>query len=237
MRYLLGCIFIVGLMGWSSLCFGQGRTILNLPKYEFERLHFGFTLGINSANFVVNPKVLKDSMLAVRSGPQTGFNIGIISEYAIQRYLTVRFLPNLSFAERHIDFTMQTYQGLGDYIKIIESTFLDFPVDIKLRSARMNNFAAYVIAGGKYTIDLATQKNVDNSTLDPAQQVVKLNRNDIGYEMGAGMEFYLPYFKFAIEGKLSLGFKNLLVNDNTIFSNAIESLYSKMFLLSFTFEG
>ena len=216
---------------------GQNTTIVNLPKYEFERLHFGFALGINSANFVTSPKVLHDSVLGVQSGPQYGFNLGIISEYAMHRYLTIRFLPNLSFAERHLDYTVSTTMGRGIFSKIIESTFLDFPLDLKLRSARMNNFAAYVLAGGKYSIDLASQKNVNNFNLSPYQQVVKLNRNDIGYEMGAGVEFYLPYFKFAVEGKLSLGFKNLLINDNTMFSNALQSLYSKMFLLSFTFEG
>jgi hypothetical protein len=217
--------------------FAQSFNIQNLPKYEFQKLHFGFTLGINTANFVISPRNLRDSILIVRSSPQSGFNLGIVSEYAIQRYLTVRFLPDISFAERSVDFTISTIHGVGVFTKSIPSTFLDFPFDLKLRSARMNNFAAYVLAGGKYTTDLASQGNVDNVNLPPAQQVVKLTRNDIGYEMGAGMEFYLPYFKFAIEGKLSLGFKNLLINDNTIFADAIDKLYSKMFLISFTFEG
>lgn len=217
--------------------FAQNPNIKNLPKYEFEALHFGFSLGVNSTNFIITPKTLSDSILVVESTPQKGFNLGIITELAIQRYITVRFVPNLSFGQRVLDYTIATKKGTGVISKKIESTFLDFPIDIKLRSARMTNFSAYVLAGAKYTVDLASQKNVNNTTLDLTQQVVKLDRNDIGYEMGAGIEFYLAYFKFAIEGKLSLGFKNLLVKDNTIFSNAIDRLYSKMFLISFTFEG
>jgi len=235
-KFTLACCVFFGCKGGI---FGQQRAILNLPKYEFDNLHFGFTLGINSANFVITPKNLKDSILVVQSAPVAGFNIGIVSEYAVQRYLTLRFLPDLSFAERHLDYFIysQVTQTTNDFTKTIESTLLDFPLDLKLRSARVNNFAAYVVAGGKYSIDLASQKDVNNANLSAGQQVVKLNRNDIGYEMGAGTEFYLPYFKFAIEGKLSLGFKNLLINDGTIFANAIDKLYSKMFLLSFTFEG
>lgn len=217
--------------------YAQQPAVKNLPKYEFETLHFGFTVGVNKTNFVVTPKILSDSILVVESTPQTGFNLGIVSDLAVHRYLTIRFIPNLSFAQRNLDFTVRTYKGTAMFTKKIESTFLDFPIDIKMRSARMNNFSAYVLAGGKYTIDLASQKSVDNSTLAINQQVVKLNRNDIGYEMGAGAEFYLPYFKFAIECKLSLGFKNLLVKDNTIFANALDRLYSKVFLISFTFEG
>ncbi len=228
---------VAACLGVSQSGFAQSIQIKNLPKYEFEKLHFGFTLGINTANFVITPKNLKDSILIVQSAPQSGFNLGIVSELVLQRYITLRFLPDISFAERHLDYTIATTKGVGIFSKNIESTFLDFPLDLKLRSARMNNFAAYIVAGGKYTIDLASQANVDNTSLPPAMQVVKLYRNDIGYEMGAGTEFYLPYFKFAIEGKLSLGFKNLLIKDNTIFSNAIDQLYSKMFLISFTFEG
>jgi hypothetical protein len=236
-QYLLkllvtGLCFTNGMSG-----FAQRPKIQNLPKYEFEAIHFGFTLGINTTNFVITPKVLSDSILVVESTPQTGFNLGIVSELAVHRYLTIRFIPNLSFAQRNLDFTIATSKGVAVFTKKIESTFLDFPIDLKLRSARMNNFSAYVLAGGKYTIDLASQKNVDNTSLGVTQQVIKLNKNDIGYEMGAGAEFYLPYFKFAIEAKLSLGFKNLQVKDNTIFANAIDRLYSKVFLISFTFEG
>jgi len=226
------CCFSVLTIGFSQ------PTVQNLPKYEFEKLHFGFSLGVNSTNFIITPKNLSDSVLGVESTPQSGFNLGIIAEYALQRYLTVRFVPNLSFSERTLEFRIQEKNyGIVTLEKKVESTFLDFPIDFKLRSARMKNFAAYVLAGGKYTVDLASQKNVDNTSVNINQQVVKLTRDDFGFEMGAGVEFYLPYFKFAIEGKLSMGFKNLLINDNTIFANAIDRLYSKMFLLSFTFEG
>ena len=215
----------------------QNRAMINLPSYEFDQIHFGFSLGINSANFVTSPRTMHDSVLTVLSKPEAGFTIGIVGEYAFHRYLTLRFLPSFAVAQRDLDYTVETRYGTGLFTKKIESYFLDFPLDLKLRSARMDNFAAFVIAGGKYTIDLASQTNVNNSALSTDQQVVKLQRIDWGYEMGGGVEFYLPYFKLGIEGKLSLGFKNLLIHDNTIFSNALQSLYSKMFLLSFTFEG
>lgn len=215
----------------------QKRVTENLAKYEFETLHFGFSLGVNTTNFVITPKVLTDSVLVVESTPQYGFNIGIISELRLHRYVTLRFLPNISFGQRNLDYTIRTVKGDAQYVKKVESTFLDFPLDIKLRAARLNNFSMYVLGGAKFTIDLASQKGVDNTSLDLSKQVVKLNRDDFGYEMGAGAEFYLTYFKFAIEAKMSLGLRDLLIRDNTIFSNSIDRLYSQMFLISFTFEG
>jgi hypothetical protein len=67
--------------------------------------------------------------------------------------------------------------------------------------------------------------------------VVKLYKHDFGYEAGAGLDFFLPYFKFGIELKMSLGLRNLLVPDNTIYALSLDRLRSKVFLISFTFEG
>jgi hypothetical protein len=85
-------------------------------------------------------------------------------------------------------------------------------------------------------LDLASKRKTQTST-DPNEQIVKLKRDDFGYEVGAGAEFYLQYFKFAIEAKLSMGTKNLLIKDNTVYSNSIDKLNSKVFLISLTFEG
>ncbi|MDA0973735.1 MAG: PorT family protein, partial [Bacteroidetes bacterium] len=54
---------------------------------------------------------------------------------------------------------------------------------------------------------------------------------------GGGFDFFLPYFKFGIEFKMAYGLNNLLIQDGTSFSTPIESLKSRNFVLSFTFEG
>jgi hypothetical protein len=46
-----------------------------------------------------------------------------------------------------------------------------------------------------------------------------------------------PYFKFGIELKTGIGIPNLLVDDGTRFSRPIQSLRSKTWVLTFTFEG
>ena len=230
-------ILSVCVLTLNRISFAQVRKVLNLPNYEKEALHFGFNLGVNNTNFIVYPRTLDDSIYIVESTPQTGFNLGIISDLRVHDYVTLRFVPNLSFAQRNLDYSIHQKKGVGVYTKKVESTFLNFPIDLKVRSARLNNGAAYVLAGAAYTIDLASQKYVDNTSLTLTEQVIKLRKDDIALEAGVGVEFYLPYFKFALEGKLSLGIRNLLINDNTIFSNSIEKLNSKVFLLSITFEG
>jgi hypothetical protein len=209
----------------------------NLPNYYNESIHFGFTIGINRTNFIIHPAShfeKFDSLKWVRSAPKLGFNLGIVSELKLHKYITLRFVPNLSFAERNLQFYFEGHDTIVR-TKSIESTFINFPLDLKLRSKRVKNFGAYILAGGGYSLDLASKRKVQNTTGTDA--IVKLKRDDYSYEVGAGAEFYLQYFKFAIEGKLSIGTKNLLVRDNSIYSNAIDKLNSKIFLISITFEG
>jgi hypothetical protein len=56
-------------------------------------------------------------------------------------------------------------------------------------------------------------------------------------EVGGGVDMFLPYFKFGLELKMGIGLPNVLIDDNTRFSAPLESLRTKTYMLSFTFEG
>ena len=117
-------------------------------------------------------------------------------------------------------------------LKRIESTLLDFPIHIKYKSERYNNFRTYVITGIKYSLDIASQARID----DEGKEIIKLKRNDLMGEIGFGIDFYLEYFKFSPQIKISYGLLNLLSEDNTIFTNSINRLTTNGWMLSFTFE-
>ncbi len=214
--------------------------VMNRPEYDHTYLHFGFIIGLNTSNFFVQPisdlgSHFHDSLKSIVSNPTTDFNLGIVAEVKIGPYLKLRFVPDLAFAERNLTYS---FAGADTFLasKSIQSVFLDFPLDVKLVSKRLNNFQAYVLAGGKYITDLASQSNVDQALAGP-NATVRLIRNDYAYEAGAGLQFFLPYFKFAIELKLSMGIRNLLIRDNTVYTESLETLRSKVWLISFCFEG
>ena len=234
---------IISIILTSLLCAdksnAQKKAVLNLPNYDQDWLHFGFSLGVNRANFAVHPiKNLAgfDTVLGVLPSPQVGFNLAIITDLRIAQYATLRFLPDLSFQERILKYTIVTQNDTGTYTKRVESTVIDFPIDIKLRSSRLNNIACYVLGGGKYSIDLASQKNVQAKST-PGAAIVKLKKNDYSIEAGFGIDYYFPYFKFSTEIKACWGIPNLLVRDQSIFSNCIEKINSQLILISFNFEG
>ena len=210
----------------------------NLPNFDLHRLHFGFLLSYNTADFFMKlkPQLSTDTLLTLDHLRQPGFNLGIVGSFNMTTNLSVRFIPTLSFQDRVLKYRFRKSDGtfIG-FDKPVESTWLEFPVLLKMRSDRINNFAVYAIAGGKYSIDMASQKDVNNEIDD--EVVVKLGKYDYSAEVGGGCDMFLPYFKFGMELKFAVGLPNLLIDDGTRFSSPIESLRSKNWIFTLTFEG
>ena len=208
----------------------------NLIRYDFQKLHFGFTLGINELNFNIKKNsntLTNDTLLTLLSNSQKGFNLGIVSNLRIGKYTDLRFIPTLVFGERHLHYGfIDSNQVSDEKIKRIESTLIDFPVYIKYKSARYNNFRTYVLAGVKYSLDIASQEKIN----DEGQEIVKLKRDDLMGEIGFGIDYYLEYFKFSPEIKLSYGILNLLSEDETVYTKSINRLSTNGWMISFTFE-
>ena len=207
----------------------------NLPRYDFKKMHFGFTLGINSLDFRIkyNPDVIfKDSLYVLESNNQKGFNLGIVSNFRLGKYTDLRFIPTLVFGERQLIYSFADSNNILSEKKAIESTLLDFPIHLKYKSERYNNFRSYVICGLKYSMDIASQEDI----VEDGNVVLKLKQHDLMGEIGFGMDFYLEFFKFSPQIKISSGILNLLVKDETIYTQSINSLYTNGWIISCTFE-
>jgi len=230
-KYHIIIVFLF--MGLNSLA-QRNKKSQNLSRYDFQKIHFGFTLGINELNFNVKKNsntITNDSLKTLYSKSQKGFNLGIVSNLRIGKYTDLRFVPALIFGERQLEYSFSDSLNTND-IKKIESTLIDFPIYIKYKSERYNNFRAFVIGGLKYSLDIASQSNID----DEGQKLVKLNKNDLMGEVGFGLDFYLEYFKFSPQLKLSYGLINLLKSEDSVYSNSINRLSTNGWMLSFTFE-
>ena len=156
---------------------------LNLPNYDNKPLHFGFLIGLNNLDFKLTPvSNVEDELFVIQSKNQKGFNLGVVSNMRLGNNLDLRFIPTLSLAERRIFYTLNNNTVLTDIIKNIESTFIEFPISIKYKSSRYNNGKAYITTGLKYSLDLASQRNIDDEGLE----VVKIKKDDFLYEIGLG---------------------------------------------------
>jgi len=213
----------------------QRIKVKNLEKYDKQKIHFGFLLGINSTDFRVVKSdnfYRSDSVLVLEADGKSGFNLGIICNLHLGNNFDLRFVPDLAFSQRNLNYKMTTKIGASDMVvKKVESTFIQFPLEIKFKSNRVNNYRFYVVGGFRYMIDLVSQAKVENEN-----ELVKLERKDYGYTIGLGMDLYLPLFKFAPEIKMFQGIPNVLSTDPSVYTTTISSLKSRIFSISLTFE-
>jgi len=213
----------------------QRIIVKNQEKYDKQWIHFGFLLGTNKTNFKVSRAenlLQNDSVLFLSADGQTGFDLGIISHLKLAENFDLRFTPMLAFSQRNINYNMTVkVSGSNAVTKKIESTFIQFPLLIKSKSNRVNNYRFYVLGGAKYMVDLVSQAAVEND-----EQLVKLKKYDYGYEIGLGMDLYLPLFKFAPEIKMYQGIPNILANDNAVYTTSLGGLKTRIWSISFTFE-
>ncbi len=235
MKYCISLLLVF----CSLFAVAQKPKVKNLQKFDQKIIHFGFALGVNSGGFALQRNAYNlrtDSLQSINVVNQSGFNLGIVSDLHITPLLNLRFLPTLVFGQRNMEFNFVNFQGIRyTEFRQIESTYLDFPLLVKYRSKRVNNFAAYLIAGGKYSLDLASNERVKN--VDIPESIIKLKRNTYAAEVGVGTDFFLPYFKLGLELKMSYSLDNAMIRDNTELSNPIEEILPKMFFFTILFEG
>ncbi|MBK8808091.1 MAG: PorT family protein [Bacteroidales bacterium] len=223
----------------SSLS-AQVKKMQNNPNYDDKPFHLGFTLGFNSLSYKLIPSkdfLLQDSIYKMEVKKFPGFNLGMVTNLRISEHWDLRMLPGMIFGERIIVFSEKVGGGklnpvLENYEMHMPSIYLDVPLLIKYKATRINNYRPYVVGGASFKYDLETiRENKDNEGY-----TLKINPLDYFYEIGIGIDFYMSFFKFSTELKLSNGLSNINNPENIAHSRAIDQLKSKCIMLSLHFE-
>jgi hypothetical protein len=148
--------------------------------------------------------------------------------------MDIRFLPGVSFGQRNVRYYKN--QVLTNDKQRLESSFLEFPLLLKFKGKRLNNIKPYFVAGLNYRYDLAGKKEYD----EDKPVYLRLKRSDLYYEIGPGLDFYLPFFKLSLELKVSTGLRDILVHDpasgHPQYANAIQKMKSQIWIIAFHFE-
>jgi hypothetical protein len=230
---ILSAIFLLSNLN----LFGQKQKPKNESWYDDKPLHFGFSLGFNTMDFNITPSqqyYQTDSLYPEVSKLNPGINIQIITDMRVSDHMDIRFLPGVSFGQRVLRFYKN--RVLVNEQQKLESSFLEFPLLLKYKGDRMNNVRPYVIGGLNYRYDLAGKKEFD----DAKPIYLRIKRPDLYYELGAGLDFYLTYFKLSVELKMSNGLGNVLIKEaapgHPQYYNAIEKIKSQIWVLAFHFE-
>jgi hypothetical protein len=211
----------------------------NLPNYDLKTWHFGFTLGTTHMGFRVERAdefMQQNDVYGIDANRYTGFHIGPISNLRLNNYMDLRMLIDLSFNQRDLIYYIIKENKKTEQKDIekrtmqIRSTMLEFPVMIKYKAERINNFSPYLIAGGNFRYDLSGGKNTED------EEAICLKKIDPCVTFGGGADFYLPYFKFSIEIRYSLGLLDTVKRDGNKYTDCLKSLRSNAITISFHFE-
>ena len=205
----------------------------NDPGYDDKLIHFGFSVGVNTMDLGIKRTLKSDLATSPVLIPDItkispGFQVQIVSNLRLGEDLDLRFLPGISFGARTISFYDRDDQSFVGSVDV-ESSYLDFPLDLKYRTRRLNNYRPYILGGFNFRYDMAAKKD-DEIRFKPA---------DLYYEMGAGIDFYLPYFKLSTELKVGIGLLDMLVRDTNSNQNylaSIEKINAYVIGFSFHFE-
>lgn len=222
----------------------RNTSILNYQRGDRTWLHFGFTLGVNYMDY----RVLMSGTNQFRAETgkmDVGFLVGIISELRISDNLGFRFLPGLEFGTRRMVYTSvpedmdEDGEKDGKVNAFNESVYITMPFMLKYKAVRLNNFRPYLTAGTSLKYDFQKHDRLD---LEKGVYF-RTKPLDVFLEAGLGCDFYLPYFKFGVELRFSLGLTNALIKEYDMknpgyegYTDAIKKLRARMFTVCFNFE-
>lgn len=223
---------------------------MNKPNYDEKFLHYGFYLGTNFNTFSLrrspylseqlNDQNLWDSTLnqplaGVQPVGSVGMNIGFILNmgtdiFPWMSYFDLRFLPNVSFYQRHVEYRFQDDSRVR---MLNQSTYsyIELPLLIKYKSKRRNNVRMYMLAGIKPALEVGNRRE------DLTEEFLRINTSDFSIDYGFGVEMFYPYFNLAPEIRFSHGISNMWTRDPNIYSRSLNAMYTHTVTLILNFEG
>ncbi|GMN10502.1 porin family protein [Croceitalea sp. MTPC9] len=206
--------------------------IINIQNEDKALLNWGYYLGMNQYDFQFEYE--NDIGQDILVDKSFGFNVGLIGELRVNEFVDVRLEPGLLYSQRILGFPGFTTEN--EAIREVRSTYIRFPLLLKLSTKRFNNFKPFIIGGGYAAINLGAN---EDSLDDNSSGTFRMKKNVYGYELGFGVDFYTEFFKFtpSIRGVFAL--TNELVPDddpNSAWTGNILAARTRGIFINLTFE-
>ena len=194
----------------------QKKKVIQLPDFDKRPLYWGFYLGLNTINYKLSMSVVdpyykdgknyeRNTTITIDNKP--GFNVGLIGGFKLRDNIDLHFEPGLYSNAS----TIQYQPEIETEKREISSTFLHIPILLKISTNRLNNIRPYFVGGVAYDHNFSS--NQENGDDNSAQQF-RMKTHNFMYEIGFGMDFYFPYFKFSPSIRGLFAINNELHPDN-----------------------
>jgi hypothetical protein len=177
-------------------------------NWDKQKIFWGYYLGVNMKDYKIT--YLTDDNTFINVTPSMGFNVGLIGDFRLHNNISIRLEPGLSSNTKELDFTYIS-GGPQDSIRKVNATYLRVPLLLKFNTNRYNNIRPYVIGGVSYDYNFSS--NQDNPE-DNSNGEFRMKKSNFSYELGIGIDIYLPYFIFSPSIRGVFAITDELVRDN-----------------------
>jgi len=209
---------------------GKGTTDFNL-------LRWGYFLGFSSYDFNFD---YNEDLPDVNVKTSPGFNVGLIGNLRINSFLDLRLEPGLYITNRELTYDPSYFAGVEfrdfDLIREVKSTYIHIPLLLKISTKRVNNFKPFIVGGFSTAINLSSNETNPN---DNKAGEFRTTQDNLFYELGFGIDFYLYNFKFtpSIRGVFSVNDELIRDEDpNSPWTSNITSMETRGVFINFTFQ-
>ena len=221
-KIIYGLFFFFFMVGFSATAQKKKWVQENLPGYDKQKYHYGFSLAVHSSfnNIIYNNDFDSiPNLSAILPQASPGFSIGFLINARLSEYWDIRLHPNFVFYETRLNYHFAGSQGNEGSVReeLIEGTRIEFPLLLKWKSSRHGNHRMYLIGGIKPVLEGGKRKDEDST-----QDRVELIRSDLAIDIGFGSEIYFSFFKFSPELRFSYGLSNLLASRDNILTRGLD---------------
>ena len=235
-KVLFILIFLFSInIGYSQLF--TKKKVLNNENFDKPSISWGYFLGLNNYDFNFD---YKNDLEDIQTEKSFGFNVGLIGNVRINDYLDFRFEPGLVMSKRSLIYDPTNFNDTEfnpiQHQRDIKSTYIHFPLLLKISTKRVNNIKPYITGGFSAAINLSSkEKSLDDNNLGQ----FRMKKNTFFYELGFGIDFYLEWFKFSPSIRGIFAISDELVPDEDPLSpwtSNIEFMKTSGIVLNFTFQ-
>ncbi len=213
------------------------RKVQYLQYEDLKPFHFGFSIGMHTQDLIMDHSGTIDSNGNKWYGSQNnytpGFSVGVIADLRLADFLSLRTTPNIHFGSKDVTLVSDAV-GTVPVMANVRSNYILVPLSIRYRGARTENYRPYLISGISAGLDMGRDK----------QQPLLLKPINMYWEIGAGCDIYMPFFRLVPELKVCLGMGDILVHNRTDqssdtflkYTNAFDAITSRLVVFSVQFE-
>ena len=191
----------------NSLQAQKRRGVEYHQNWDKQKVFWGYYLGFNKKDYKIT--YLTDNV-NVEVASTAGFNVGLIGNLRLHENVSIRLEPGLSSNTKTLTFN-HIIGDDKDRVREVNSTYLRVPLLLKLNTDRYNNIRPYIVGGVSYDYNFSSNQNNPDDNYDGE---FRMKKNNFMYEIGAGIDIYLPYFIFSPSIRGVFAINNELIRDN-----------------------